>query len=158
MDIPEMVKRECRRSGHCCTVILLDHHPRQLRDSYRNWRDSIPNTVRYEGIELIFPMLEGRCRGKMRNGAKWKYVYGPCKHLVASDATKVASCSIHADRPSVCKGYPYYNAEQSVMMGLSPPDVNPGYVKGCGYNESVLVGKTIREYTTDLLPLEKDEE
>jgi Fe-S-cluster containining protein len=113
--------------------------------------------VRYEGVELIFPMLEGRCRGKFGAGTKWKYVYGPCKHLVAADGKDCAFCSIHDDRPSMCKGYPYYSTAQAVMMGALLPDVNPGYMQGCGYNASADAGKTIREYTTDLLPLEKDE-
>lgn len=146
----------CARTGGCCRNILLEWSPRQLREAYRAWRDSLPDVTRLQGIELIYPMLAGRCRGKKRypSGAV-RFVYGPCKHL-AVDPGGLAACSIHADRPSLCRGYPTYQDPQKVQMGERPAPTNPGYMRGCGYNRDPQAGSTDADFAR-LEPLAPEE-
>lgn len=151
----------CVRTGMCCNSVLLSFSPRQLRESYRAWRDSkTEDIIRLQDIYLIFPMLEGKCRGKYTspNGTT-RYVYGPCANLGTEqiDGKLVAKCRIHADRPKLCSGYPLYDQEQQVRMGNSVPNPNPGYMKGCGYNADKEVGKSTEDLATLLQALEESE-
>jgi len=157
----------CIRTGMCCENVLLALSPRQLREGFRNWRDDKPNTTRLTDIWLIAPMLEGRCRGKYllpssRPGCpKFKYVYGPCKNLAYEDGPKgkrMATCTIHEDRPHLCRGYPMYGAQESVEMRADAVNHNPGYMKGCGYNADPKDGTAPEEFgPKKLLALSKDE-
>lgn len=151
----------CVRTGMCCNYVLLSYSPRQLRESYRAWKDSKEGVgiVQLQEIYLIFPMLEGRCRGKFKGNAGYlRYVYGPCANLGTEEVggKLVAKCRIHADRPNLCRGYPLYNQTQQVHMGDSIPNPNPGYMKGCGYNQDKDVGNSPEKLGT-LEPLEEAE-
>jgi Fe-S-cluster containining protein len=146
----------------------LNFSPRQLRESFRAWRDSKTNDIiQLSNIWMIYPMLEGRCRGKyVDHTGRVKYVYGPCKNLAYDEVKKdgaevvvrVARCSIHEDRPDLCRGYPYYNHEQKIEMSADPPKDSPGYMKGCGYNADKAKGHDVDDFAPGkLLPLEEAE-
>lgn len=159
---PKPFVAQCNRSGCCCETLPLDFSPRQLRDSYEAWFDnsgSDGRIVKLKEIFLIYPMLEGRCRGKIVQDGAVKYVYGPCKNLDFElvDGKRLAKCSIHENRPSLCRGYPYYSTEYSPRMSLELPVTNPGYMRGCGYNADSGAGRTREEIDADLLPLEPHE-
>lgn len=140
----------CKRSGMCCEHILLDVSPSQLRRDYELWvNGSITHgQARFSDIHVIFPMLEGRCRGKWKNPhcGSVRYVYGPCKNLtyetVEQDGqqVKLAGCSIHAHRPQLCRNYPYYRAGRVMEMTASGKGQSPGYMQGCGYNADAEAG------------------
>jgi Fe-S-cluster containining protein len=134
-----MSKLGCRRCGSCCKSILLHLSPRQIREGYDGWKKQISGVIAFQDIFLIAPMVMGLCRGKIREGKGFRYVYGPCRHLIIGD--KSCRCAIHSIRPELCKGYPYYAHIQSVKMGLRK-DWNEGYIKGCGYNEDKDIGFT----------------
>jgi len=138
----------CGRSGLCCEFVLLSHSPSQLRTSYRSWVTDGKeggDVSRLEGIHLIFPMLEGRCRGKyVAKDGGTRYVYGPCKNFAREKGQGKKPgkgiCTIHDNRPALCRGYPYYQNPQTVQMGERRKDDNPGYMRGCGYNSDRKAG------------------
>jgi len=79
-------KPHCIRTGMCCQRLMLPKSPRQLRESYemmrllRSDKDAVfldrsadippfklkMGTPIYRDIELIYPMLAGRCQGKVK--------------------------------------------------------------------------------------------
>lgn len=143
----------CARTGMCCENVLLAYSPAELRRSYVAWRDSTqgPGIVQLQEIYLIYPMLEGRCKGKYKTpGGYTRYVYGPCKNLGYPEGK--ATCTIHENRPKLCSGYPFYEDPQKVQMGTEPKE-NPGYMRGCGYNAD----KTVGLAKFELMPLEESE-
>lgn len=120
----------------------------------------MPGVVTYEDVYLIFPMLEGRCRGKKQAKFGLKYVYGPCAHFaweIGPDGVGLGGCKIHEDKPRMCSGYPYYGRVAEMTMGAMPP-ANPGVLKGCGYNADPNAGNDRSVYAADkLMPLDENE-
>jgi Fe-S-cluster containining protein len=74
----------CIRTGMCCQRIPLPVSPRKMRESYENWlewragetiylkmqmspieRNAFKSDHFHKDIELIYPMLMGRCLGKI---------------------------------------------------------------------------------------------
>lgn len=158
----------CARTGLCCEYVLLDFSPRQLRESYVAWKNRKKQMIRLADIDMIWPMLASRCRGKFTSrGARagdpkyTKYVYGPCKHFrrVRQDGTLVGECTIHAHRPALCSGYPYYEENRAARMSDGPPPANPGYMRGCGFNPDSRAGHSTEDFSpAKLRALRKDEQ
>lgn len=144
----------CMRTGMCCETILLSHSPRTLRESYERWFGKRSDEgTKFDHIYLIYPMLLNRCRGKfITENGHFRYVYGPCRNL-DHDAQGLPTCAIHDNRPSLCRGYPDYDKGTELKMGVSAG--NPGYMRGCGYNEDPKVGLSASEMKID--PLADDE-
>ena len=148
----------CKRTGMCCEHVLLSVSPSQLRRDYELWvNNSITyGQARFTDVHVIFPMLEGRCRGKWRNphDKSLHYVYGPCKNLTHEmierdgEQVRVAGCSIHAHRPGLCRNYPYYRSTRALEMGATPENANPGYMQGCGYNAQADAGWAPQTFDT----------
>ena len=147
MDTQVSVAPACLRTGMCCQSIMLHLSPRTLREVYRNWRDEKPDSARLEDIYLIYPMLEGKCRGKIQTKYGTKYIYGPCKNLGWEQVEErlVSICTIQNDKPRMCSGFPYYDTVQAVTMGLLPRE-NKGHFKGCGYNLDTSAGVSPDDY------------
>ena len=153
----------CMRTGMCCETVLMAFSPKQLRDTYRAWRDGKiegSGLIHLKDIDIVYPMLQGRCRGKRTTSAGTRYVFGPCKHLAHDtvDGREIASCSIHEDRPQLCRGFPYYSAPQELRNGPHADVMqNPGYMKGCGYNADPGVGLVTADVNAELVPLDDSE-
>ena len=144
-------ERKCNRQGCCCERVLIPHSPRKLRKSFEAWNKGTKDETRLVDIHLIFPMLAGRCLGRMGNG---NYVYGPCKHLRPAENGETATCTIHDHRPQLCSGYPRYDNPVEVRMGGGE---SPGYMRGCGYNGDPNHGFTKGEIDNMLTPVEGNE-
>lgn len=140
----------CQRSGMCCKVLHIPPSPRELRDNFRAWRDQAPGITIMQDIWMLFPMLEGRCLGKRDVGYGMRFYYGPCKMLgVMADGKQ--GCTIQADKPKMCSGYPFYATPE-----IERP-TNPGIMKGCGFNADAAYGVTPEQMSSGLLPLEENE-
>lgn len=156
---PKPVIPSCLRSGMCCSNIPLRHSPRQLRESFRAWRESKPDITTLDQIHLIFPMLEGRCRGKkVYPDGEVRYIYGPCAHLFyeEKDGKRLAGCRIHDDKPRMCSGYPRYGRPEVVEMTDKGANTNPANDQGCGFNVDPNAGRP-REFYAELIPLTDEE-
>ncbi len=159
---PNPREAHCYRSGQCCRFILIDSSPRQLRRDYADWnynpnlKYSEAKAIHFDEIHLIYPMLSGRCRGKWKNPycKTIRYVYGPCSHLHSKDDTP--ACTIYEIRPRMCRAYPYYG-KLELEMSVSAQEVNPSYMKGCGFNTNSEVGFSAEEIMAGLTPLDDDE-
>ena len=154
----------CLRTGFCCEQILMTYSPKMLRESYEAWLPTIGfmgprfgSVTTYEDIHLIYPMLQGRCRGKAKLAdGSYRFVYGPCKNLeykeipldseIGGPVKRGASCSIHEHRPKLCRGYPDYHYQAPIQMGNNQQPRNPGYMKGCGFNDDKTVGYTADDF------------
>jgi Fe-S-cluster containining protein len=153
----EEIMGACARTGMCCERIELIHSPKSMREAFRNWRDGVPQTVKYGQIWLLYPMLAGKCLGKFvrregTNSETVKYVYGPCKNLTLIDGVK--ACGIHEDRPTMCSGFPTYE-EKVEIRNVQVGKLNPSQYKGCGYNEDKTIGDDLTALV--LQPLEESE-
>lgn len=139
---------QCNRTGGCCRFILLDYSPEEIQKAYEEWIKETTGRRQIQDIHLIYPMLAGRYRGVLdRDGIK-KHVYGPCKNLEQKDG--IAFCSIHENRPRMCSGYPHYESKREVFMSATPPQENPGYMRGCGYNSNPDSGWSEEEILNNL--------
>jgi len=145
----------CARTGQCCELIMLDHSPRLIRESYENWKYSKPNTVQYQDIELMYPMLAGRCKGKKDFGGTMKYIYGPCRNF-DRDEKGLPLCAIHQNKPRMCSGYPHYQTPIAVVMNTKTND-NPGWFRGCGFNSDPSYGGTLETMALGIQPLTDEE-
>lgn len=151
-----MAERGCIRTGQCCQLLGIHVSPRRLRESYAAWvRGDYddPEKAKEQGlgslpgdIHLLYPMLAGRCVGKRDTSADperpaWHYYYGPCRMLdfVLEGGVPVPTCAIHDNKPYMCRGYPFY-ADKSHLSDEGNP--NPGFARGCGYNEDPEHGTT----------------
>lgn len=146
----------------------------QLERDYRRWLregphgrspvfggDSMPPV---EEIFLIWPMIKGTCRGLWTNphDGTQRYVYGPCHHLGTEkvDGKQLACCLIHDIRPRLCHGYPCYGrtSMRPVESSANGTPTNPGYMRGCGYNEQKDAGFRLRDFNAKTIrPLRDDE-
>ena len=154
----------CVRTGFCCMLIPLAWSPKDIRDSYESWKKGKKNGLVAQDIDMLWPMLAGRCKGKRRiKGASgkdvWQYVYGPCRNLDWSmvKGKLVAGCAVHEHKPRMCSGFPYYNSKRVVKMTEADPGENLGTFKGCGYNADPEAGKDIETFGDGLVPLNKNE-
>lgn len=157
-------KPACARTGFCCMLIPISWSPRALREGFENWRSGKDGSRYPWDVELLYPMLSGRCKGKRRirlsNGkVAWRYIYGPCRNLdwAVERGRLTPSCAIHDNKPKMCSGFPFYKRANDVTMGERPDGNNPGTFKGCGFNESTEAGWDIETYDSDLVPLTAEE-
>jgi len=175
VELPSKPFPACLRTGMCCENILLENSPATLRAGFRAWqlkndrrlpldqwgRRDEPGKIIDEEIWMIYPMLAGRCRGKIQMDDKsWRYVYGPCKNLGAEKVGQMsrAVCTIHEDRPRMCWVYPTYSDLQHITMNSRDPKMNPSYTRGCGFNNDKTKGYAPAELATEkLVLLEIDE-
>lgn len=154
--------QQCRRCGTCCESVSIPHPPAELRrrfeadEPYSNEQGSERRDIR-----TVYPMLKGRCRGKLVWGEPGdedycvRYVYGPCAHLSyeAADGKRQAKCALHGrdEKPVMCSGFPFYG-------GYIPlNEANPAYVRGCGYNLDPTTGMSGGEIEGYLWQLNDDE-
>lgn len=154
----------CIRTGFCCSLIPLAWSPKALRDSYESWKESKPDGNAGQDIDMIWPMLAGRCKGKRRIKRRgkdaWEYVYGPCRNLDYSiiDGKLTAGCAVHKHRPRMCSRFPHYEAKREMKMTQGDPGENRGTFKGCGFNADPNAGEDIETFGDGLLPLTKGEQ
>ena len=161
---PASAKPMCARTGQCCLSIPIDWSPKELREAWEGKKANRSGARYVEDIDLLYPMLAGRCKGKRKghrpNGkVYWKYIYGPCRNLdwaIEKGALK-PSCAIHDNKPRMCSGFPYYSHAAETRMTDAPRNDNPGTFKGCGYNTDPNDGWTVEEHGAGLVPLGKDE-
>lgn len=147
--------RGCVRTGMCCTQFHLGFSPRQLRKMYDDWKSPSPGTTKFIDIHLIYPMLEGRCKGVVVDGPQRTYVYGPCKNFVSVNG-QLPACSIHEIKPQMCRDYPFYDRAQPIRMSTDEP-LNPVKYRGCGYNSDPNFGELLEGLHKGLQPLTADD-
>lgn len=144
-------------------LIPMAWSPKALRESYESWKENKPNGNRGEDIDMLWPMLAARCKGKrrIRRGGKdaWQYIYGPCRHLDWSivNGKVTGGCAVHQHKPRMCSGFPRYSSERVIKMIESNPGENPGTFIGCGFNDDPKAGKDIETFADGLVPLDKEE-
>lgn len=190
--------QHCMRQGVCCTRIMLPVSPRDLRESYNAWirqykeRGSVALKMTasepgskmraehlYGEIELLYPMLAGRCLGKMwlthtgdegvrqmhrgpkpspmlgnreraKQNEQLRYVYGPCKHF----AWKTTDTKLHG----VCTIHDIRpNMCRDYPHYSNPLGPNMGMWKGCGYNVDADYGLSEADFKEPLEQLEDNE-
>lgn len=178
---PKLIERQlkwvepgkCDRTGMCCIRVPIPISPRKLRESYESWKHIYMNKIEvissltmgmyehptfqqrvYSDINLIYPMLVGRCLGKTKNPFKkhekdtvdfnkeYFYIYGPCKNF-QFDKSGLATCTIQDHKPWMCSSY---------------PNGGNGTFRGCGFNFDVNYGVTIADLSMNKLePLDPSE-
>lgn len=154
----------CARTGQCCLSIPISWSPREMREAWETWKYQKKGGIHVEDIDLLWPMLAGRCKGK-RQGRRpdgstyWTYIYGPCRNLdwAIEKGALMPSCAIHDNKPRMCSGFPYYEKRRETRMTDAPRDENPGTFQGCGFNTDPTNGWTVEEHGADLTPLSKGE-
>lgn len=153
----------CARTGFCCMLIPFAWSPKDLRDSYESWSKGKKGGLVAQDIEMLYPMLAGRCKGKRRIRRRgkdvWQYIYGPCRNLDWSivDGKVAAGCAVHENKPRMCSGFPHYDSSRVVKMTEADPGENLGTFKGCGFNSDPDAGQDIETFADGLVPLDDEE-
>jgi Fe-S-cluster containining protein len=112
------IKNKCVRCGKCCQHLTFNKSPKQLKEEYNEWFNSIKIKGNYtRDIFLIYPML----KYKKYNKKVKRYIY-ECKHL--KFVKNKAMCTIQDIKPRMCSIFPLYTRNS-----------NPSQYKGCGYNK-----------------------
>lgn len=178
---------DCIRTGMCCQRLPIKVSPRQMREAFEEWQrrgqgftpltmiDNPHNAGYrpvYRDIWLIYPMLKGRCLGKIHmpnpnkaerekppaeltptnnplvgredRAIEWSYIYGPCRFF---ERTQV----IDGRLVGGCSIH-----DMKPDMCSSYPNGNSGTFRGCGYNAGTENGVTFDEIAK-LEPLTEDE-
>ena len=170
LPMAETGERTCGRSGGCCEFVSVKESPRKWRYFLRHTADSsygllthgkvsLPKSKRCPQLAALFKAL-GTCRGflphfdehgKAKKRSYGDYIYGPCANL-SYDEAGLACCSLHATgrKHYLCAFYPVYP-----RSGRQTP--NPGYMKGCGYNEDPNAGIDAEHILSNIKPLWKKE-
>lgn len=194
-------KQSCQRQGVCCTRIMLPQSPRQMRESYNAWvnltkegqQRPLHMTVSplgdkhalaahlYGEIELIYPMLAGRCLGKMYLG--WSGEDDIKRmHRVPKPAARdklVIGADARADMEprfvyGPCKHFAWKATTNSlrgectihaIRPGMcrnypnygTPMGRNMGMWQGCGYNVDADYGLSEADFKEPLEQLEDNE-
>ena len=107
-----------RCSGHCCRAFYLPFSHEELRANWRAWRDGtfargetdVFGRGVLQDIDLIYPMVRplghprhspAPLKNTKADGSAPGHYY-TCVHLRAD-----GDCGIYADRPAMCRDYPY---------------------------------------------------
>lgn len=148
----------CLRTGRCCETVLLTLSPRQLKAYYMNWVNGGPPPELFE-VWLIYPMLAGRARGKLVVENRTFYVYGPCKNLEfeLKGGVALGKCSIHEDRPAMCRSYPYGHGVETDSSRPGAAQGEKAWMRGCGYKADPEKGTSPAEVLAGLVPLSEEE-
>ena len=159
---PKLIERQrtwtapgkCDRQGTCCMRIPLPVSPRQLRESYLEFRarlsdpkatplamgKPIGGTNTHRDIDIIYPMLVGRCLGKKVMSGATMYIYGPCRNF-SMNGEGLGECAIHETKPWMCSSY---------------PNGGTGTFKGCGFKPDPEEGFSMMDFI-NLLSLDEVE-
>jgi len=103
---------KCKRCGYCCENLSISISPKELKENYIGWKDSIKSHESYRGIDLIYPML----RFKKYDKKNRRYIYS-CVYLkrVINGDKRIAVCGIYEIRPEMCKEYGMLQKSQMNM-------------------------------------------
>lgn len=197
-------QQSCQQQGVCCTRIMLSQSPRQMREAYNGWINltkegsarrlkmtAMPSDKHgaehlYNEIELIYPMLAGRCLGKMYLSWSGKgdlhRVHRVPKPAVREEliigAKARAKHAVRSTEPRFvygpCKHFAW-KATANAIHGEctihairpnmcrdypnygSPMGRNMGMFKNCGYNVDADYGLSMEDFREPLDQLEDNE-
>ena len=119
---------KCRQCGMCCRAISLSYSKKEIAATWSdtNGKFIIKNWARISKEQALKnnPYVRLIQEENARSG-QTIYWYS-CKYLIDN------RCSVHKDRPPVCKGYPWYEGEPDNKEFL--------YGEDCGYRVDQLTG------------------
>lgn len=106
---------ECNKCGDCCDVIRLKQTKQELRErKFRDYEFLMKNWKRISKsvANSINPSLV-----KLELVSEKKSFYYSCEKFNSTTRT----CEAHEERPSVCRGFPWYNGLiEPNQLTLSP--------------------------------------